>query len=530
MPKLPIKWILERLERGEAYDKVWRETSSLAVGRGLGGRIFQGKGAQNPVFEVAEKLRHILLDLGFREYVLPLIVDETEVYKQYGPQAMLILDRCYYLGTLPRPEIGLRKEKVEELSALGAPTDERSLEVLRNLLRSFKRGEVMAEELPERLATAWGVSPELAARAIEAIFPRYRKVQPQPTSLILRSHLTSSWFGFLAEAQYVLPHPIKAFSVDLRARREQREDTSHLRVHRAASFVILDEEVSLDDGIRITEEVLKRIGVESVEFVKKEPTSKYYAEGTEYEVIARSENQQLEVANLGMYSPVALARYGIEYPVFNCGIGIERIAMILQNVTDIRKLVYPFRIEVPLLSDEDIARELEYVRTPETTWGKELAKTILEAARQHANDPSPCTIVVFDGEVEGVRLRVELFEEEEGKRLLGPAAFNQIYVYHRSVLAIPDKGMEHIPIVVEARQKGVRTGYVFMEGIALWAAALAEDAVKGRRCAELRIRIVKSLSDVNMRISDVARRAIASCGGRIDVRGPAFVNIRILVE
>jgi O-phosphoseryl-tRNA synthetase len=59
------------------------------------------------------------------------------------------------------------------------------------------------------------------------------------------------------------------------------------------------------------------------------------------EVYINFENRELEVANLGFYSPVSLAKYKIWYPVLNLGFGVERIAMILKRVNDIRKLVYP---------------------------------------------------------------------------------------------------------------------------------------------------------------------------------------------
>jgi len=36
-----------------------------------------------------------------------------------------------------------------------------------------------------------------------------------------------------------------------------------------------------------------------------------------------------------------LAKYKIWYPVLNLGFGVERIAMILKGVDDIRKLIYP---------------------------------------------------------------------------------------------------------------------------------------------------------------------------------------------
>ena len=49
---------------------------------------------------------------------------------------------------------------------------------------------------------------------------------------------------------------------------------------------------------------------------------------------------QVKIRDQGLYSPVALANYGIEYPVFNVGFGVERIAMILHDETDVRKISY----------------------------------------------------------------------------------------------------------------------------------------------------------------------------------------------
>ena len=59
------------------------------------------------------------------------------------------------------------------------------------------------------------------------------------------------------------------------------------------------------------------------------------------EVFVDFYGKDLEIANLGFYSPVALAKYKIWYPVLNLGFGVERIAMILENAKDIRKLIYP---------------------------------------------------------------------------------------------------------------------------------------------------------------------------------------------
>jgi O-phosphoseryl-tRNA synthetase len=91
-------------------------------------------------------------------------------------------------------------------------------------------------------------------------------------------------------------------------------------------------------------------------------TAKYYAPGTEYEVFARSEKAGwVELMDYGLYSPVALARYGIERPVLNIGMGVERIAMLLNGYSDIREMAYPQFYGEWVLSDAALARQVSFI-------------------------------------------------------------------------------------------------------------------------------------------------------------------------
>ncbi|WP_225369298.1 hypothetical protein [Methanobrevibacter arboriphilus] len=57
-------------------------------------------------------LREAYLRLGFSEAVNPLFIDKNDVYKQFGPEAPAVLDRCFYLAGLPRPDIGIGVDKI----------------------------------------------------------------------------------------------------------------------------------------------------------------------------------------------------------------------------------------------------------------------------------------------------------------------------------------------------------------------------------------------------------------------------------
>ena len=70
------------------------------------------KGEPHLVRELIQKSPQILLDLGFDEVENLTIVPDSDVVKQYGPEARAILDRAFYLAELPRPDIGLSARKI----------------------------------------------------------------------------------------------------------------------------------------------------------------------------------------------------------------------------------------------------------------------------------------------------------------------------------------------------------------------------------------------------------------------------------
>src|SRR5659263_351351 len=82
----------------------------------------------------------------------------------------------------------------------------------------------------------------------------------------------------------------------------------------------------------------------------------------------------VEVATFGIYSPSALSQYNIPYPVMNLGMGVERLAMILHDSTDVRALVYPqFQYKTNwVMSDSEIASMIFVEDAPVTGTGKEI--------------------------------------------------------------------------------------------------------------------------------------------------------------
>ncbi|MGV9171391.1 MAG: O-phosphoserine--tRNA ligase, partial [Promethearchaeia archaeon] len=84
---------VEKIKRDakKDYEKAWLDTRGLLD---LKGDYFglKNKTKAHPVQKFIHNARNEMLDLGFEELVLPMFVDEKDVYKQYGPEAALILD------------------------------------------------------------------------------------------------------------------------------------------------------------------------------------------------------------------------------------------------------------------------------------------------------------------------------------------------------------------------------------------------------------------------------------------------------
>jgi len=521
--------ILERVEK-EGFEKVWKESSNLIPKSSKNLDLLSGKpGTPHPIYELIQKLRRRFLSLGFDEVFNPVIVEENEIYRQYGPEAPIILDRCYYLAALPRPDIGISKAKCEEIERLGVELTSSKISALKKVFREYKKGRIEPDDLIEKVSEALKISDDLATRITSQVFPEFSALKPEPSKLTLRSHMTSAWFLTLQALQHRRELPLKLFSVDVRFRREQREDPTHLRVHHSASCVVMNDELSVEEGERITRALLEPLGFRDFRFIKKKVTSKYYAPGMEYEgfVYNPSSKEWVEVVDYGIYSPIALARYGLEHPVLNVGLGVERLAMILYNESDVRRLVYPQFYTELAFTDQEIARALRFEAGPVTKEGKEIRERIISKALEYRDTIGPCEFLIYKGKILGKKVRIYIYENEEGATLLGSAAENRIFVYNGNIIGAPLKGMDDNPLIREAREKGFRTNIRYIDGVASLAAAKIEEALRiGLKTVNVRVRMARRLSDINLKVSEIVRRFITNQKKKINISGPIFLGIR----
>jgi O-phosphoseryl-tRNA synthetase len=476
----------------------------------------------HPLQNTIQKIRSTFLSLGFKEVENPLFVDEQDVYKQYGPEAPAILDRCYYLAGLPRPDIGLSDSKIAATKKIVPGFGKDQIAVLKDILRDYKLGRVEGDDFVETIERGLGVTTEQSTQIL-SLFDELKNLKAEPTKTTLRSHMTAAWFPTVAAVQDKTGHPIKLFSTGLRFRREQKIDASHLRAHYGVSCVVIDEGMNIEAGKALATAILKPLGFKELEFKQKEATSTYYASESEYEVFGKHGSELLEIADIGMYSPIALANYDIKYPTFNAGFGIERMLMIKEGFADVREVMFPQFYTTVELSDNDIARAIEVDRRPKTEDGRKLSARIEEVAAKHASEPSPCSFEVYKGDFLGKKIAVNILERESNTKLLGPATLNEIYVHNGSIYGLPKEGFKDK--VKEIREKGTPTKITYLRAVSDFFAACIEEAIKAGKPYSGQIKMAKTAPDVNIRISEHAVRFIQSKRKEIMLKGPIFTAV-----
>ena len=225
----------------------------------------------------------------------------------------------------------------------------------------------------------------------------------------------------------------------------------------------------------------------------------------------------LEIGDGGFYSPVSLAQYDIPYPVFNIGFGVERICMIKSEVDDIRKLVYPYFYEGISFSDDEISKSIQYKYLPFTEKGIEIKNAILKFALEKKDENSPIEIKIWEGMIKNNKVAVYIWEKEKNVKLLGPAAFNKIWVKDGNILGLdPNK----IP------ENAIDTNKTYIEGIASEMAYLIESLLdQNVKSYEHRVKMCYRASEVNIKIGDVILEYIHSKQKKIDIRGPIFIGL-----
>ncbi len=483
-------------------------------------------GREHPVAALNQKFREVFLAVGLDEMINPAIVEDMHVYKQYGPEAPLILDRVFYIAGLDRADIGLSKAKLDLINEIvpGFSGEEQ----LRGLLREYKEAVIEADDFLEELALRLKISGDQAAAMLDRVFPEFRELKPSPTKKTLRSHMTSNWFPVLQRMRTRMPLPVKLFSVGSRFRREQRQDPHHLFESTSASVVVMDTNLTMDDGKKLVTDVLKRMGFDKCTFKKKKIASRYYDPETDTEVFAKYGDQMIEVGNLGFYAPASLKNYDIDIPVFNIGFGVERMAMILTGGSDLRALVYPQFYEEVDFTDEDLAGLLKPERKPENAALAAALEEMCAKAVAAKDEIGPLEVSLFKGEIEGRSTEISIFNWDEGKSLLSLAAMNEVYVFEGNIYGLPPDPAALGDKYSDIYARGIRAGLRFIDLIIAGFAAEVETQIKDNKQGpvEERLKIAKRAQQINLHVPEAAYDFIQRLHKNIRVGGPLFFGLK----
>jgi O-phosphoseryl-tRNA synthetase len=523
MKKLPIKKILAQAKSD--YEKAWLDSKKYLA---MEGHLFDLKphGKSHPLRDMIEQSRDAMIKLGFEELVLPMFVEEEDVYREYGPEAALILDRLYYLAELPRPDIGVSQAKINQIGEI--VPDFSNIKGLQAIFRRYKKGEIEADDLIEVMVEELKLEEHHSTAIIDKVFPEFKALTPLATKKTLRSHTTALWFLVLEKMVQKKPLPLQYFIVGPKFRREQKQDSTHLFVSNTLSIVIAADAISLEDGKRIGKEIAESIGFKKVEVNTKLATSKYYAPQTEFEIFVQHPitKEMIEIGDGGFYSPVSLAKFGIDVPVVNIGFGCERITMIQTEEVDIRKLVYPYFYEQMSFTDEELNSYLFYKEQPSTEKGKEIFGIIKDKVLENKDAKGPTELNAWTGQINSRDVSIIFYESDEGASLLGKAALNEIWIKDGKIKSVSQGSL---------LEGGLKTKIAYLDGIIKMAITKAEsfsemDKSLGVQEEEIRIRFVKRPSEINFDMDEKIRDFINSRNKKMDIKGPVFVGVRIIVK
>ncbi|KAK3869963.1 hypothetical protein Pcinc_024764 [Petrolisthes cinctipes] len=169
---------------------------------------------------------------------------------------------------------------------------------------------------------------------------------------LLRTHTTAVSARMLYKLAQDGFKPAKYFSID-RVYRNETLDATHLAEFQQVEGVVADYDFSVKNLMGIIGGFYRKIGLTKLRF---KPAFNPYTEPS-MEVFSYHEGLKkwVEIGNSGLFRPEMLRPMGLPENVFVCGFGLslERPAMIMYGINNIRELVGP-RVKMELIYDNPV--------------------------------------------------------------------------------------------------------------------------------------------------------------------------------
>ena len=160
---------------------------------------------------------------------------------------------------------------------------------------------------------------------------RYAWDRGEAERALLRSHTTAITIQWLSE--HPKP-PQKAFIIGRNFRRDAI-DWKHLPEFHQVEGVVMEEGANLAQLIGTIEEFYRRLGFLGSKF---RPGYFPYTEPSMEPEVQLPDGRWMELGGSGIFRPEVTKPLGIETPVLAWGLGLERVIMALEGISDIREL------------------------------------------------------------------------------------------------------------------------------------------------------------------------------------------------
>ncbi len=239
-----------------------------------------------------ERIRRIFLSMGFTEiegdFVLPAFWNFDALFQPQDHPARDQLDTFYLEkpSTRPLPDDGIVR-RVAEVHETGGVTG----------------------------STGW----------------RYGWNRNEAVRAVLRSHTTPITLKWLNEHP---DPPRKAFIIG-RVFRPDAIDFTHLPEFHQIEGVVMEDGANLAQLIGVIEEFYRRLGFTSAKF---RPGYFPYTEPSMEPEVQLADRTWMELGGSGIFRPEVTEPLGLKAPVLAWGLGLERLIMAVEGISDIRQL------------------------------------------------------------------------------------------------------------------------------------------------------------------------------------------------
>jgi len=160
----------------------------------------------------------------------------------------------------------------------------------------------------------------------------YKFSKEESKRVLLRTHTTVNTIRYLAKNP---EPPAKIFSIGKVFRRENI-DTTHLPEFYQVEGIVYEKNANFRELIGVLKEFYRKMGFEKIRF---RPAYFPYTEPS-MEIEVEWNGKWMELGGSGIFRPEVTEPFGIKEPVLAWGLGLERMAMMMLGLYDIRELYF----------------------------------------------------------------------------------------------------------------------------------------------------------------------------------------------